>query len=149
MRHRDRYPASPPFCFYCLTTKKVCLDRGSNTGPLDLQSNALPTELSKRLHTHRLRAGPSDFILPCNQWTPHQVYRPQSGKISWPVNDLADETHDDSSRVYVKLSGSNQRHNNIFSSGWAPIPKLRFVSPCSFCVLLVPLVLHSRATTVV
>jgi hypothetical protein len=28
--------------------KKKCLDRGSNTGPLDLQSNALPTELSKR-----------------------------------------------------------------------------------------------------
>ena len=24
-----------------------CLDRGSNTGPLDLQSNALPTELSR------------------------------------------------------------------------------------------------------
>ena len=30
--------------------KRTCLDRGSNTGPLDLQSNALPTELSKRLH---------------------------------------------------------------------------------------------------
>ena len=29
---------------------KRCLDRGSNTGPLDLQSNALPTELSKQLH---------------------------------------------------------------------------------------------------
>ena len=28
---------------------KRCLDRGSNTGPLDLQSNALPTELSKQL----------------------------------------------------------------------------------------------------
>ena len=28
--------------------KKKCLDRGSNTGPLDLQSNALPTELSKQ-----------------------------------------------------------------------------------------------------
>ena len=27
-----------------------CLDRGSNTGPLDLQSNALPTELSKQLY---------------------------------------------------------------------------------------------------
>ena len=30
--------------------KDPCLDRGSNTGPLDLQSNALPTELSKHLH---------------------------------------------------------------------------------------------------
>jgi hypothetical protein len=30
--------------------KKRCLDRGSNTGPLDLQSNALPTELSKQLY---------------------------------------------------------------------------------------------------
>jgi hypothetical protein len=29
--------------------QKMCLDRGSNTGPLDLQSNALPTELSKQL----------------------------------------------------------------------------------------------------
>jgi hypothetical protein len=29
--------------------KKNCLDRGSNTGPLDLQSNALPTELSKQV----------------------------------------------------------------------------------------------------
>jgi hypothetical protein len=29
--------------------KNNCLDRGSNTGPLDLQSNALPTELSKRI----------------------------------------------------------------------------------------------------
>ena len=28
---------------------KKCLDRGSNTGPLDLQSNALPTELSKQV----------------------------------------------------------------------------------------------------
>ena len=34
------------FVFVC-TIKKICLDRGSNTGPLDLQSNALPTELSK------------------------------------------------------------------------------------------------------
>ena len=40
---------------------------------------------------------------------------PAEWKISWPVNDLADETHDDSSRVYVKLSGSNQRHNNILT----------------------------------
>ena len=32
------------------TKKKRCLDRGSNTGPLDLQSNALPTELSKQLY---------------------------------------------------------------------------------------------------
>ena len=29
--------------------KRTCLDRGSNTGPLDLQSNALPTELSKQV----------------------------------------------------------------------------------------------------
>ena len=34
--------------FEHLTIKK-CLDRGSNTGPLDLQSNALPTELSKQV----------------------------------------------------------------------------------------------------
>jgi hypothetical protein len=31
------------------STKNDCLDRGSNTGPLDLQSNALPTELSKQV----------------------------------------------------------------------------------------------------
>jgi hypothetical protein len=31
--------------------KDRCLDRGSNTGPLDLQSNALPTELSKQLYS--------------------------------------------------------------------------------------------------
>ena len=29
-------------------THKNCLDRGSNTGPLDLKSNALPTELSEK-----------------------------------------------------------------------------------------------------
>ena len=29
--------------------KKMCRNRGSNTGPLDLQSNALPTELSQQL----------------------------------------------------------------------------------------------------
>ena len=27
----------------------MCRNRGSNTGPLDLQSNALPTELSQHL----------------------------------------------------------------------------------------------------
>jgi hypothetical protein len=32
-----------------MSKKDRCLDRGSNTGPLDLQSNALPTELSKPL----------------------------------------------------------------------------------------------------
>jgi hypothetical protein len=34
----------------CQCKKNRCLDRGSNTGPLDLQSNALPTELSKQLY---------------------------------------------------------------------------------------------------
>jgi hypothetical protein len=34
----------------CRCKKDRCLDRGSNTGPLDLQSNALPTELSKQLY---------------------------------------------------------------------------------------------------
>ena len=29
--------------------KKMCLDCGSNTGPSDLQSDALPTELSRQL----------------------------------------------------------------------------------------------------
>ena len=29
--------------------KKICFDRESNTGPSDLQSDALPTELSKHL----------------------------------------------------------------------------------------------------
>jgi hypothetical protein len=29
---------------------KMCRDPGSNRGPLDLQSNALPTELSRRVH---------------------------------------------------------------------------------------------------
>ena len=33
--------------------KKTCLDRGSNTGPLDLQSNALPTELSRLVHGYQ------------------------------------------------------------------------------------------------
>ena len=28
---------------------KICLDQGSNQGPLDLQSNALPTELSRQI----------------------------------------------------------------------------------------------------
>ena len=41
------------FVFVFLSPPKVkknrCLDRGSNTGPLDLQSNALPTELSKHV----------------------------------------------------------------------------------------------------
>ena len=36
-----------------LMKKKSCRDPGSNQGPLDLQSNALPTELS-RLHTFQL-----------------------------------------------------------------------------------------------
>ena len=31
------------------TEKKKCRDPGSNRGPLDLQSNALPTELSRQL----------------------------------------------------------------------------------------------------
>ncbi len=35
--------------FTSVFSKKTCLDRGSNTGPLDLQSNALPTELSKQV----------------------------------------------------------------------------------------------------
>ena len=52
--------SSTAFLFFCRVSvlpqqncdKKVtCLDRGSNTGPLDLQSNALPTELSKRCCT--------------------------------------------------------------------------------------------------
>jgi hypothetical protein len=48
-------------------TKKMCRNRGSNTGPLDLQSNALPTELSqqqKRSTATRFelaRAEPSRF----------------------------------------------------------------------------------------
>ena len=32
-----------------LTVKTKCRDPGSNRGPLDLQSNALPTELSRQL----------------------------------------------------------------------------------------------------
>ena len=45
------------FVFVC-TIKKICLDRGSNTGPLDLQSNALPTELSKHVMVVRdIRTG--------------------------------------------------------------------------------------------
>ena len=31
--------------------KKQCRDPGSNQGPLDLQSNALPTELSRLVNT--------------------------------------------------------------------------------------------------
>ena len=30
---------------------KKCQDRGLNTGPLELQSTALPAELSRRYHT--------------------------------------------------------------------------------------------------
>jgi hypothetical protein len=33
-----------------LVPGKICRDPGSNRGPLDLQSNALPTELSRRVH---------------------------------------------------------------------------------------------------
>ena len=43
--------------------KKSCRDRGSNTGPLDLQSNALPTELSQlgmqKIHPVRFELTPS------------------------------------------------------------------------------------------
>ena len=31
-----------------------CLNRGSNTGPLDLQSNALPTELLRQYMLHQI-----------------------------------------------------------------------------------------------
>ena len=41
-------PCFSTFFFLLGPPKKKCLDRGSNTGPLDLQSNALPTELSKQ-----------------------------------------------------------------------------------------------------
>ena len=34
--------------------KKLCRDPGSNRGPLDLQSNALPTELSRLLLDKRV-----------------------------------------------------------------------------------------------
>ena len=37
------------FLSVCEKREQKCLDRGSNTGPLDLQSNALPTELSKQV----------------------------------------------------------------------------------------------------
>jgi hypothetical protein len=44
--------------------KVTCRDRGSNTGPLDLQSNALPTELSQRWLV--CRSGKYENILcPC------------------------------------------------------------------------------------
>ena len=33
----------------------MCRNRGSNTGPLDLQSNALPTELSQQLENTKLK----------------------------------------------------------------------------------------------
>ena len=39
--------AIAPAIFQPRTKKKFCRDPGSNQGPLDLQSNALPTELSR------------------------------------------------------------------------------------------------------
>jgi hypothetical protein len=36
---------------YRTVISKNCRDSGSNRGPLDLQSNALPTELSRLVHT--------------------------------------------------------------------------------------------------
>ena len=36
---------------------KMCRNRGSNTGPLDLQSNALPTELSQLHEEHSWPSG--------------------------------------------------------------------------------------------
>jgi hypothetical protein len=35
------------YTIHYLTLSKYCRDPGSNRGPLDLQSNALPTELSR------------------------------------------------------------------------------------------------------
>ena len=42
-----------------LTVKRAkwCRNRGSNTGPLDLQSNALPTELSQLVEKKRTSGG--------------------------------------------------------------------------------------------
>jgi hypothetical protein len=57
----------------CRNTKKEdakksrCLDRGSNTGPLDLQSSALPTELSKHV-----AQGVSQML----SWTRGRLLRP-------------------------------------------------------------------------
>ena len=55
--------------------KDHCLDRGSNTGPLDLQSNALPTELSKQLYwwSQEFRSGtgwPADSLVSCKPPSP-------------------------------------------------------------------------------
>ena len=54
------------------TKKRTCRDRGSNTGPLDLQSNALPTELSQQVMTQVV-------------WSPPQIpTRPaQRGALAW------------------------------------------------------------------
>ncbi len=43
-----------PDCFdrYRTVISKNCRDPGSNRGPLDLQSNALPTELSRLVAVH-------------------------------------------------------------------------------------------------
>ena len=41
-----------PFRF--ILPEKKCRDPGSNRGPLDLQSNALPTELSQQLNDNEV-----------------------------------------------------------------------------------------------
>ena len=58
------------FLRICFPRAKVCLDRGSNTGPLDLQSNALPTELSKQVNDMKVGSRPKS---PLNEYQESDV----------------------------------------------------------------------------
>ena len=50
----------------CAKLKKKCRDPGSNRGPLDLQSNALPTELSRLMQILSYYFSPNTaFKSPC------------------------------------------------------------------------------------
>ena len=70
------------------THQKKCLDRGSITGPLDLQSSALPTELSRLLHAHtctsvhRKNSTTDNNSSTTNPAAEHEQYWEQRG---WPV----------------------------------------------------------------
>ncbi|KAI4296754.1 hypothetical protein L6164_036682 [Bauhinia variegata] len=51
--------------------KEVCGERGSNTRPPDLQSGALPTELSPQMHQPGIEPGSVPWqgtILPLDHW---------------------------------------------------------------------------------
>jgi hypothetical protein len=54
------------FDMYGTEPSKNCRDPGSNRGPLDLQSNALPTELSRLVSSNELRLHTLLFLIKLN-----------------------------------------------------------------------------------